>query len=89
MSTKIVLDQGSGFELYQEVFDPEAVYIRLHDLPGTEDDVEPPNFDVQSNSLGTDLRVRIPREVWEQIKNAKLEDLSRFKSIEDSSEDPD
>lgn len=87
MSTKIVLDQGSGFELYQEVFDPDAVYIRLHDLPGTDEDVEPPNFDVQSNSLGTDLRVRIPTEVWEVIKQAKLQDLSKFKSIEDSGED--
>lgn len=87
MSTKIVLDQGSGFELYQEVFDPDAVYIRLHNLPGSDDDVEPPNFDVQSNTLGTDLRVRIPSQVWEQIKNAQTQDLSRFKQIEDSSEE--
>lgn len=87
MSTKVILDQGSGFELYQEVFDPDAVYIRLHDLPGSDDNGELPNFDVTVNTLGTDLRVRIPREIWDVIIAARLQDLSTFKAIEDSSED--
>lgn len=90
MSTKVILDEGVGYELYQEVFDPDAVYIRLHNLPGSGPDADPPSFDLQSNTLGTDLRVRIPAEIWETLKNVETKDLSRFKRIEESSdENPD
>lgn len=87
MSTKVVLDDGEGFELYQEVFDPDGVYIRLHNLPGAEMELEPPSFDLQSNTLGTDLRVRIPIAVWDQLRAFAAKDLSKFKAVEDSSEE--
>ena len=69
MSTKSPLVDGDGFQLYQDLFEEECVFLEL----------SPAQFEASAQFV----RVRIPIEIWETIRHHGEPDLSLLKKSEE------
>ena len=62
MSTKVTLRHGPYFHLYKECFDHDGIWLELVDCQA----------EITINDDHSDVTVRIPREVWTQIRECTI-----------------